>query len=265
MPRRIRLTLQYDGSAYSGWQVQPCGTTLQGLLEEALNRLTGERAKVTAAGRTDAGVHAIEQVAAFDTRSELRCEVMKKALNAMLPADMLVSDAVEADMDFHPRYSARSKKYIYFISDRSDKSDRSESPEIPVFLNKYVWRVRYPLDTEVMREAAACLPGRHDFSSFRGSGCGAKNPERTVSRLEIERFEEAEVVFTKFRGRFIRISIEADAFLRHMVRNIIGTLVEVGRKKIAPGAVRDILESKDRRLAGPTAPPEGLFLEKVTY
>ena len=254
--RRIRLALQYDGSMFQGWQVQPSGTTIQGLLQDCIFRLTGERVKVIGAGRTDAGVHAIEQVAAFDSGSGLRIDVIKRALNAMLPQDIRVMDAKDVEGDFHPRYSARAKCYVYMLANMRD---------VPVFMDRYVWWITCPLDLEAMRAASASLIGRHDFTSFRGSGCGAKNPVRTVHSLEVEKFSEAAFLVTKFRGEFIKITVEADAFLRHMVRNMVGTLVEAGRGRLSSERVRVILESRDRRLAGPTAPAKGLFLEKVSY
>lgn len=256
MSKRIKLTLQYDGSAYNGWQVQTTGITIQGVIEDCIYRLTGEKASVIGAGRTDAGVHAIEQIAAFDSQSRLDINVIKRALNALLPPDIRVIKIKEVERDFNPRQSARSKRYSYVIANIRD---------VPVFVQKYVWWIKAPLDVEAMRAASAHLLGSHDFSSFRGSACGAKNPVKKVFFLEIERFHDAIFIFTRFQGDFIIISFEADAFLRHMVRSIVGTLVEVGIKRITPEAVKKILESKDRRLAGPTAPPSGLFLEKVIY
>lgn len=254
--RRIVLRLQYDGSAYNGWQIQPSGITIQGLLEDRLYRLTGERVKVIGAGRTDAGVHAVEQVAAFDSSSLLDARVIKRALNALLPQDIRITGISVEEGDFHPRYSAHSKRYFYIIA---------EGKDIPVFINRYVWAVRTCLDLEAMRAAAEYLCGSHDFSSFRGAGCGARNPVRHVYRIEVARLKKATFFFTEFPCNLIKLSIEADAFLRHMVRNIVGTLVEVGRGKIMPEAIKDILESRDRRLAGPTAPPQGLFLEGIIY
>lgn len=250
------MTLQYDGSAYNGWQVQRSGITIQGLLQDCIYRVTGEKISVVGAGRTDAGVHAIEQIAAFDSSSRLNINVIKRALNALLPPDIRVMDIQEVKGDFHPRYSARRKRYCYMIADMED---------VPVFIQKYVWWVRVPLDREAMRAASTYLLGSHDFSSFKGSGCGARNPVRNVFYLEIERLHESIFLFTRSHGDFIRVSIEADAFLRHMARNIVGTLVEAGRGRINPEMIGDILERKERRLAGPTAPPHGLFLEKVFY
>jgi tRNA pseudouridine38-40 synthase len=254
--RRIRLTLQYDGAAFEGWQIQPRGTTIQGLLEDCICRLTGEQAKVIGAGRTDAGVHALQQVAAFDSDSALPVDVIRRALNAMLPHGIRVMDAGDARQDFHPRYGARSKSYVYMIANMKD---------VPVFIDRYVWSITCPLDPEAMKAASAHLVGRHDFSSFRGSGCGARSVVRTVFSLGVERLGEAPFLFTGFQGEFICIRVEADAFLRHMVRNIVGTLVEAGRGRLSPERVKTILGSRDRKLAGPTAPAKGLFLENVTY
>lgn len=254
--RRIRLALQYDGSAFQGWQIQPSGITIQGLLQDCIFRLTGEAVKVTGAGRTDAGVHAIEQVASFDSGTRLDAGVVKRALNAMLPREIRVIKADEAGQDFHPRYGARSKRYTYLIANMTD---------VPVFLGRYAWQITCPLDLEVMRSSAAALVGRYDFSSFRASGCGAAHPVRTVHSLEVERLSEAAFLFTAFSGDFIRVTVQADAFLRHMVRNIVGTLVEAGRGRISPERVKAILESRDRKQAGPTAPARGLFLAKVNY
>lgn len=254
--RRIKLTLQYDGTAYSGWQIQPSGVTIQGLLTDCIGRLTGEKSDVIGAGRTDSGVHAIEQVASFDSSSILSVKVMKRGLNALLPCDVRITDAEETDLSFHPRYSAQRKRYSYIIANTED---------IPVFIQRYVWQITFPLDLEAMKTASAFLSGSHDFSSFRGSGCGARNPVRTVYSIGIERFSEINFLFMSFRGNFLRLSVEANGFLRHMARNIAGTIADVGKNKIEPEKVKEILEVKDRRLAGPTAPPNGLFLEKVIY
>jgi tRNA pseudouridine38-40 synthase len=255
MPRRIKLSLQYDGSEYSGWQIQPSGITIQGLLQDRLFEITREEVSVVGAGRTDAGVHAVEQIATFDSHSSMDVGVIKRALNALLPRDIRVMEAVETRGDFHPRYDAVSKRYFYVIANMQD---------IPVFIHKYVWQVTARLDVAAMVTGASHLLGTHDFSSFRGSGCGAKNPARTVRRLDVVRISETEL-FTVLHGNFIKIHIEADGFLRHMVRNIVGTLIEVGNGKVDQEKIKEILKSKDRGSAGPTAPPQGLFLEKVIY
>ena len=256
MPRRIKLTVQYDGSAYHGWQFQPSGLTIQGMLQECVYRLVGERVRVVGAGRTDAGVHAIEQVAAFNVHSSMNINVIKRALNALLPPDVRVMNIEEVTEDFHPRHSAKGKRYVYLIANMRD---------VPVFIRGYVWRVKEPLDLESMRAASSPLLGRHDFSSFRAAGCASTHPLRTIRRIGIERLYEAPFLCAGLKGEFVRITVEADAFLRHMVRAIVGTLVEVGKGKLGPEMVRHILEKKERRLAGPTAPPQGLFLDRIFY
>lgn len=256
MLRRIKVTVQYDGSAYHGWQSQPSGMTIQGILQECVYQVTGERARVAGAGRTDAGVHAVEQVAAFDVRSSMDISVVKRALNALLPPDVRVMNIEEVTEDFHPRHSAKGKRYVYLIANMRDA---------PVFIRGYAWRVKEPLDLEAMRTASAHLLGRHDFSSFKAAGCASRHPLRTIRVIGIERLCEAPFVCRGLKGEFVRITVEADAFLRHMVRAIVGTLVEVGKRNLSPEMVGDILEKKDRRRAGPTAPPHGLFLEKIFY
>lgn len=257
--RKIKLTLQYDGSEYNGWQLQPSGRTIQGLIQEGVYRLTGEKAEITGAGRTDAGVHALEQVAAFDSSTSLEAGVIKRALNALLPPDIRVVTAEDTDPSFHPRYSAGRKRYTYIIANMGDM----EAP--PLFFTRYLWWIKAPLDLEGMKAASAHLCGTHDFSSFRGAGCGAKSPVRTVYLVDIEPLIDMNFLFVSFPGSFIKLSLEANGFLRHMVRNIVGTLVETGRGRINPDKVREILQARDRRLAGPTAPAKGLFLERVIY
>jgi tRNA pseudouridine38-40 synthase len=254
--RHIRLALQYDGTDYSGWQVQKTGTTIQGLLEDALFAVTKERVRVTGASRTDAGVHAIEHVAAFTTQSGLEPDIFQRALNANLPRDIRVIIAGECSADFHPRYSAKNKTYSYIISGKGIYS---------VFLRRYSWRIPYQLNCTAMTEASGYLTGRHDFSCFRASGCSSKNPVREIIKIEISEPSSIEFFSFKFDTPIVRISIQANAFLRHMARNIVGTLVEAGRGKISPSKVKEILDSKDRRTAGQTAPAHGLFLEKITY
>jgi tRNA pseudouridine38-40 synthase len=254
--RRMRMTLQYDGTAYCGWQVQASGIAIQGLLQDGIYRLTGERVGVIGAGRTDAGVHALAQVASFDTSSRLEPGALQRGINALIPNDIRVTALHDASSDFHPRHNARGKRYTYFIA---------AMEQVPVFVGRYMWRIMYPIDAERMNIAAEYLRGRHDFSSFRGSGCGSQDAERTVYSIKVEQEDEMKFLFTGFRGAFIRLSIEADGFLRHMARNITGTLVEVGRGKVDPQRIAEVLALKDRRAAGPTAPARGLFLERVFY
>jgi tRNA pseudouridine38-40 synthase len=254
--RNIKLTIQYDGAAYSGWQTQPNGATIQGELEACLERITGVTTPITGAGRTDAGVHALAQCAAFLSDSRLSPEVFREALNAGLPGDIRILEAEEADPGFHARFSATGKSYVYIIS-----ANRITSP----FLARYCWRLPYRLDVEAMREAAACLLGYHDFSAFRGSGCGAKTPLRTLRTAEIETRDRMGFMPFSIGGAFIVLRFEGDAFLRHMVRNMVGSLVEVGRGKLGTKDIPEILGKRDRNLAGPTAPAQGLFLEKIYY
>ena len=254
--RRIKLTLQYDGTSYHGWQVQPNGITIQSAVTEAIKRITGENVSVIAAGRTDAGVHALGQIAAFTTHTGLAPDILMKALNAVLPEDIRVYDLCDMPLDFHPRYDAKSKIYIYIIA-----SGQVISP----FISRYAWHMPYRLDFKAMTTAGEFFKGKHDFSAFRGSGCGAKTTVRSVSGLYIEQVDGIDFMTCRLLGDFIIISIEADAFLRHMVRNITGSIIEAGKRKIHPAYINDIIISKDRRLAGATAPAKGLFLKKVIY
>jgi len=254
--RHIKLTLQYDGTSYSGWQVQEKETTVQGLLEDALSTITGERTRITGASRTDAGVHALGQVAVFRTGSGHSPEIFIRAVNANLPNDVRIITAEECGPDFHPRYDAESKKYSYLISHTGAYS---------VFLERYSWSMPYKLNIDAMREAARFLAGTHDFSCFRASGCSSKHPVRTIHNIEIAELQSIEFIGLQFNVPVVKISITANAFLRHMARNIAGTLVDIGRGRSAPERMEEILESKDRRTAGRTAPACGLFLEKITY
>ncbi len=254
--KQIKLVIQYDGTDYSGWQVQKKEKTIQRLLEDAVFSVTGTRARVTGAGRTDAGVHALCQVATFTSRSHLKPAVFMRALNANLPHDIRIIKAGECSSDFHPRFDAGKKTYSYLITRPGPFS---------VFMRRYTWQIPYELNVSHMRKAAKILLGRHDFACFRAAGCSSRHPVRTIHRIHIaERLSVQFLDFT-FRAPIIKIRIQADAFLRHMARNIVGTLVEVGRGKISPDDVREILESKDRRRSGPTAPAQGLFLEKITF
>ena len=254
--RYIRLSIEYDGTDYHGWQSQKSGGTIQDIITDKIRELTGESVRLTGASRTDAGVHALDQVAVFETSSYLKTEVIMRALNAKLPPDIRILNAAEADKDFHPRYRALKKSYFYIISEGRRHS---------AFLHGYIWYLHAPLDLERMSEAASLLIGEHDFSSFRASGCGSKHPVRTVYSAEISRQREMKFMTATFEGDFIRFRIEANAFLRHMVRNIAGTLVEVGKGQITLEQFKEVLLARDRTIAGPTAPAQGLFLEKIIY
>jgi tRNA pseudouridine38-40 synthase len=247
--RTFKLTLAYDGSQYSGWQLQPGRVTLQGTLEQALGRITGETFRVTASGRTDAGVHALGQVVSFRSETHLSPEVLHKALNAELPHDMaVVAAALEAD-DFHATGSAVRKRYRYVIDD---------GPTRDVFARRYAWHFRAPLDDRAMHEAALGLLGKHDFSSFETAGSPRETSVRTVFEIIVEREQGT-------GARRVRLEIEADGFLYNMVRTIVGTLVEVGRGNRPIAWPADVLAARDRKAAGQTAPPHGLFLVRVVY
>jgi tRNA pseudouridine38-40 synthase len=244
--RNIKMILQYDGTRYHGWQRQREAPTIQGILEDTAQELLSEPVTLIASGRTDAGVHALHQVCHFFTRSNIPPESIKRGLNSMIPSDIRVKEAVYARPDFHARYSVISKTYEYRILN---------SPELDLFLRFYTWHVALRLDLDKMRHCLASLLGQHDFSSFRSSGSGNMNPVREMIRAE---FQESE-------GGLMRFVFEADGFLRHMVRNIVGTVVDVGRGRIEAEAFDAIFRSGDRQKAGIKAPPQGLFLTMVKY
>jgi tRNA pseudouridine38-40 synthase len=244
MPR-FKLILEYDGAAYHGWQVQPGLLTIQGLLQEALGRLAGGPVLVTGAGRTDAGVHALGQVASFEAPIALQPQVLQRALNALLPRDIVVLQASQAAADFDARFSARSKTYRYTLL-------RREYPS--AWHAGRVLFVPYSLDGAAMREATGALVGCHDFTAFRAGTCGARSPVRTVLAAG-----------WRLEGDLWHFEITANAFLQHMVRILVGTLLEVGRGRRGAQSLAELLASRDRRLAGKTAPPHGLCLVEVHY
>lgn len=267
--RNLRLSIQYAGTRYNGWQIQKSVKgqesgvksqknviTIQGVIQEAIKKITGENIRVIGAGRTDAGVHAIRQVASFKTSSKLSADVIKRALNANLPHDIRILEICPAESSFHPRFDAKSKVYSYVISN---------SQTLSPFLSSYAWAIPQPLYLDDMEKALNSLKGTRDFSALRASGCSSKNPIRTIFFASIEESDSVPFICTQLSGSFIKICIEADAFLRYMVRNIVGTIVEVGKGKIKADDINRIMLSGDRRLAGPTAPARGLFLEKINY
>ncbi len=239
------IVIEYDGANYHGWQRQPNDITIQEVIEKSLLKITGEKIGIIASGRTDAGVHAYGQVASLKTSANIDDPSLLKALNSVLPKDIVIKGLSTVSDDFHARYSARSKIYKYIILNRPYPSS---------FYYRYSWYIPYPLDMTLMRKGAAILKGRHDFSSFRAASCEAKDPVRTLSRLDIYN-EDDRIIFY----------LEGNGFLKHMARTIIGTMVRVGKGKMSPDKVMDILVSGDRRNAGPTAPPQGLFLVSVSY
>lgn len=241
--KNYKVVLAYDGTDFNGWQRQPDARTVQGVLEEAVRKVTQKKTVVHGAGRTDAGVHALGQVASFRGVFKLKDDVLLRALNAVLPADIRIFSLEEAPPGFHARKSARSKLYRYRIV---------HAPQASPLDRRYVLHWPYPLDVRAMRQAARMFVRRDDFTAF--SSNRDRTPVRTVRRSELRR-TGPELVYT----------IEAEGFLRYMVRTIVGTLLEVGRGRIAPAQVEEIFRRKDRGLAGPTAAAKGLTLVRVDY
>jgi tRNA pseudouridine38-40 synthase len=249
--RNLKLTLAYDGTDFSGWQVQPDAPTIQGTLASAIGRVTGENVLPQGSGRTDAGVHALAQVATFRTASPIPAENLVKALNDVLPAAIRVLDAGEVEVDFHARTSARAKTYRYRMF---------RERICPPFLARYVWHFPYPLDEEAMQKAAVLVQGEHDFTSFaavdpeRGREAGENSNVRTIFSSSWERSGD-EFVYT----------VRGNGFLHHMVRNLVGTFVLVGKGTVSAQDIGGILEARDRSAAGATAPASGLWLVNVEY
>ncbi len=259
-PRTFRLTIAYDGGGYAGWQRQRSGTSIQELLENALEGLDGRPVPVLGAGRTDAGVHALGQQASVSIERAIDEGTLVRAVNARLPPAIRVLSAVEVRGDFHARFGARSKSYRYRVWNHEVLSP---------FERGYVWHVPSPvLDREAMAAAAALLDGRHDFAAFQAAGSGTSSTERVVYSSRVRTSADAGARTDDAAGSggpLILYEIRGSGFLRHMVRNIVGTLVEIGRGRHPAGWVTEVLASKDRARAGPTAPPEGLFLVDVEY
>ncbi|MGA7986615.1 MAG: tRNA pseudouridine(38-40) synthase TruA [Burkholderiales bacterium] len=242
---RLALGIEYDGSRFLGWQTQPGGGTVQDVVQAAMAAIAGEEVKVACAGRTDRGVHACEQVIHFDPPAARPDSAWVRGVNAMLPDSVAVLWVQRVDDAFHARFSAISRSYRYVLLNRGVR---------PALAARHAGWFHRPLDVDSMRLAAESLVGEHDFSAFRSAECQAKTPVRRVNRLEIERV-----------GGRIDFVITANAFLHHMVRNIVGTLVYVGMGKHPPAWVRDVLASRERARAAPTFGPEGLYLEAVEY
>jgi tRNA pseudouridine38-40 synthase len=246
--RWLKLTVAYDGTAYSGWQIQLYHPTVQRVIEAAWQSITGEVCRTTAAGRTDAGVHACGQVVGIATESLLSPTELQRALNAKLPADVAVLNMEVAPDGFHATHDAIRKLYRYEIHN-------SRVP--PVFNRFYVWHYPRPLDSQAMHQAGRWLVGRHDFSSFQSAGSDRPDTIRTIHRVDVARGPRSDDQVT--------IEVEGDGFLYNMVRTIVGTLVQVGRHKRSPPWVAEVLAAKDRACAGPTAPACGLILVRVDY
>jgi tRNA pseudouridine38-40 synthase len=245
----FKLTLAYDGTAFAGWQRQPAARTVQGELESAIEKITQQRSKCVASGRTDAGVHALGQVVSFQSETRLDGPTLTKALNAELPEDVFIFEVAETAPSFHALRDAVRKRYRYVIED---------GRVTDIFDRKYVWHVYQRLDVVAMQAAAAPLVGTHDFTSYETAGSPRLTSVRTVFDLSVERVAGP-------RTDRVLIEVEADGFLYNMVRNFAGTLVAVGKGKEPPGWPAEVLAQKDRTKAGMTAPPQGLFLVWVEY
>jgi tRNA pseudouridine38-40 synthase len=243
--RTLKLVIEYDGFDYHGWQVQVHAVTIQGVIEAALEKILGELIRVNAAGRTDAKVHALRQVASLRCPTDISTTALQRALNAVLPRDIVVHEVSDVPSDFHARFSALGKVYAYRILNR---------PARAPLRWRYVWHLPQVLDVPSMALAGTYLHGTHDFASFQATGSEVRTTTRTLTTLTVAHVDD-EIV----------ISCAANGFLRHMVRNIVGTLVEVGRGARPPADLRRILDGRDRRLAGATAPPQGLYLTQVLY
>ena len=243
--RNIKLTIQYDGTRYAGWQFQKNGRSIQDTIEKAIKKITGEHSHLTGSGRTDAGVHAKAQIANFKTKSKIPLKNIQMALNTELLKDIVVTDIEEAGPKFNSQRSAKSKLYRYTIMNENF---------VDPFMRYFTAKCFYKLDINKMRKAAKVLVGRHDFKAFRAKDGREKNSIRTIKYIKIEK-----------NDKLVYIYMEANGFLYNMARNIVGTLVEAGRGKIKPDFVKEILNRKNRGLCGPRMPAKGLCLLEVKY
>ncbi len=242
---RIALGVEYDGRPYSGWQSQAEGQTVQDTLQCALSRIAAQPVAVIAAGRTDTGVHALEQVVHFETTALRPLSAWVRGVNALLPESIAVGWAHPVPVDFHARFSAQGRSYRYLLIDQPVRS--------ALYKGRAGW-FHAPLDMAAMQAAAVCLLGQHDFSAFRASQCQAKSPVKNLQQLEIRR-----------RGKMLVFDLSADAFLHHMVRNIVGCLVYVGKGKYSADWLAEVRDKKLRSLAAPTFAPDGLYLRRIRY
>ncbi len=262
--RNIRLTLAYDGTDYVGWQVQPNGRSIQATVESAIHKLTGEPAKLLAAGRTDSGVHALGQVANFETGTSIPCDRIRFGLQKHLPGDIIVREAEDVHSAFHATYGAKQKHYRYVIY-----NSRVKNP----FVRKYAYQFSGKLDVKSMHQAIQVLLGTHDFRCFESHFPNKATSVRTVNEVSVDRYSLCPTWFYSVsdtpvpcpNGKFICLDIVADGFLYNMVRTIVGTLMKVGRHVWTADDVRRIINSQERAQAGETAPPHGLYLVSVDY
>tara|TARA_B100001146_G_scaffold89042_1_gene78946 strand:+ start:1514 stop:2293 length:780 start_codon:yes stop_codon:yes gene_type:complete len=259
MFRTIKLIVAYDGASYVGWQRQENGKSIQAYVEEAIGRIEGRHVGITSAGRTDAGVHAIGQVASVQMHSEIGTAALVRALNASLPRDIRILQAQEATSDFNARRTVKSKHYQYRII---------VGDSISPFEYRYAWHMTQNLDCSAMLAAGALLEGEHDFAAFQAAHSSVKTTLRRILRLEISRCSLGDRTIDPFPvvdGSLVTIDIEGNGFLRHMVRIIVGTLVDIGTGRRPPESIKHIIQNRDRSEAGPTAPARGLFLVRVNY
>ena len=250
MLRSFKLTIAYDGTNYAGWQVQPDQPTIQSELQKALKRVTKQDVQAIGSGRTDSGVHATAQAASCQIRNwNASASDLTTALNCQLPDDIVVTESVDAPLDFHAIRDATGKRYRYQIQLGGKRN---------VFRHRFHWHYKFPIEIEPMIDAASRFIGQQDFASFQASGAERKSTTRTVRACDL--IDESTDQYNQ-----IALEIEANGFLYNMVRNIVGTIVEVGRGKESPTWIDDVIAAKDRDAAGPTAPPQGLFLIRVDY
>ena len=242
---RFVLGLEYDGSAFCGWQTQPQACGVQDALDRVLAEVAGDRIVTACAGRTDAGVHALAQVVHFDTAAQRPLSAWTRGANALLPEGVSVNWAMQVAQDFHARFSATGRRYVYWLLNR---------PQRPGLLHKRVGWFHQTLDIDAMRQAVPCMIGEHDFSAFRAAECQARTPVKALRELRISQ-----------RGEMIRFEFAADAFLQHMVRNIVGSLVYIGAGRQSSEWLDELLQSRDRTRAAPTFSPAGLYLAAVDY
>lgn len=243
--RNIKLTIEYDGTNYVGWQRQKNGTSIEETIEKAIMNITGENVKIIGSSRTDAGVHAKGQTANFYTMSKIPDLKFASAINSKLPRDIVILEALDVDKNFHSRYSSIGKRYSYKILNRKQP---------PAYFKNFVEHCPYELNYSHMVSASGAFLGKHDFTAFKSTGSSAKTSIRTIKMIELTKNDD-----------LITINIEGDGFLYNMVRIIAGTLIDVGRGRICPDSIMDIIESRDRGKAGKTAGASGLCLERVYY
>jgi tRNA pseudouridine38-40 synthase len=253
--RNIKLTIEYDGTRYCGWQTQRVSRrvkrniSIQEIIEKALKKILKHKVNLTASGRTDSGVHALAQVANFKTQAQIPLSKLRLALNGNLPKDIRIKKAEEVNLEFHAQYWAKSKVYRYYILNQEYKT--------PFFSKYYHW-VKFPLDIKLMQKRSKDLKGRHDFKGFCASGSTVMDTVRTVKKVSLKKIDILSCNLVCFE-------IEADGFLYNMVRNIVGTLIDIGRKRFPPDRIKKVFTNKDRSLAGPCVPAKGLFLAEVKY